>query len=1103
MTSQSEAQDATLEIERQARIMELAQQQQMALQRLDEVVQNQRNLRETIVRSNNHHPELQEGEDQEPRDEEGEEEDDLLEEERHHQQQQQQAEEEEEDQPLLDVPSRSDHARHRHRHRMMERHDGGGRGSCSITQIYFVVSATLAFLAVVTSPSNVLFSTIRVTVKEPSSQKNNRAVEAMAASSKVKDKSVLQDSLLNLDIRGGASSVDSYGNIVDRVWKKGGGEWEAVVAHSKKLKQSPSASLKGSSKKRGGKSQSSSSSPESWTDTWNSFMSELRENFNQQNLVLELFNYQLALPIFPPGILEKDAAVAAAAAAAAEKENVKQASRWMTPWEWVKQQRQRSNANESPNKADDVAKPSNDENDDKSPKSDHNYRRLVDVSHIQIHSLLSPMLDVIYPSLIHPFLSFKKESDDTATTDTITISAILQGNKNNPMQEAETKNHSTTTSLTLAGIIDKIFTSTPRLIAIANLLLAVTYLLQTAVADVFLGPVQTPPSATTNHINNPAAVPTTATRLNALDDQVRHRRRRAGRERFGGFLLFKLLLTSAVLEPDSLDLFILLSWYTFLSFLRSLSHLAGTTANHASQSGESPSLGALRLLVLVLVCDASATAGCVAVFYSTGWNMLFLLTCDCILLGIDAIAHIFRFVVAAMEEKYRVEVSVMEERQLELHELTHEAGLRDSRNDVDVDSGDGDDGELRMDDDRNNIVETIRRERSGLEEFEDDGELEGPVEEDNDIALETELRQLDQDVAIAEAEHARCMGAMDTAIFALEIYALLVTIAHFVHIWALHGTSFGLVDGVLALHLHSTISMIGKKIAERRNVHRISRELNSNFPDANDLDIRKASAAGDVCCICLNSMMVGGVKKVGCGHMFHTNCLREVVERERSIATAKCPLCRASLVTGRQEPPPVVRQPMAGGLANNGNNETTNTNNNDGALGRIGADVGPAQPANPQQIPVEESLLRFSTENILPAWLPVPAFAFEIVRRDTTVVEPNPNSEGGWQGFVRRGGEDANNDDDNGQENNEQPPPEEGENEPSFWRRLLILLGAIPMSPEEEAMALEQLVDMFPQYDRADLLRELRARRSAEAVAESILLGIFSGIPRGGGVDVD
>ena len=54
------------------------------------------------------------------------------------------------------------------------------------------------------------------------------------------------------------------------------------------------------------------------------------------------------------------------------------------------------------------------------------------------------------------------------------------------------------------------------------------------------------------------------------------------------------------------------------------------------------------------------------------------------------------------------------------------------------------------------------------------------------------------------------------------------------------------------------------------------------------------------------------------------------------------------------------------------------------------------------------------------------------------------------------------------------------------------------MSPEEEAIAMEQLVDMFPQYERSDLLRELRARRSAEAVVESVLLGVFSGVARGG-----
>ena len=84
------------------------------------------------------------------------------------------------------------------------------------------------------------------------------------------------------------------------------------------------------------------------------------------------------------------------------------------------------------------------------------------------------------------------------------------------------------------------------------------------------------------------------------------------------------------------------------------------------------------------------------------------------------------------------------------------------------------------------------------------------------------------------------------------------------------------------------------------------------------------------------------------------------------------------------------------------------------------------------------------------------------------------------------------------QEQQQQQQQEEEQGHTSFWRRLLILLGAIPMSPEEEAIAMEQLVDMFPQYERSDLLRELRSRRSAEAVVESVLLGVFSGVARGG-----
>jgi hypothetical protein len=151
----------------------------------------------------------------------------------------------------------------------------------------------------------------------------------------------------------------------------------------------------------------------------------------------------------------------------------------------------------------------------------------------------------------------------------------------------------------------------------------------------------------------------------------------------------------------------------------------------------------------------------------------------------------------------------------------------------------------------------------------------------------------------------------------------------------------------------------------------------------------------------------------------------------------------------------------------------------------------------------EHALFRFSTEGILPVWLPLPAFSFEVVRRPPIVPDtaaaaapppPGPanhtNSAANQQAAVGDRGFDQN----TGAINNVQ------QDGVSFWRRLLQLAGTIPMSPQEEAIAADQLVDMFPQYDRADLLRELRSRRSSEAVAESILLGLFSGVPRGGAI---
>jgi len=489
---------------------------------------------------------------------------------------------------------------------------------------------------------------------------------------------------------------------------------------------------------------------------------------------------------------------------------------------------------------------------------------------------------------------------------------------------------------TLPSILDKILTSTPRLLTIANLLLSCTYLLHSYIANLFLSP------------------------HNA-------HRRYNGRERLGGFLVFKLLLISAVVEPDTLDLLILLSWYTVMAFLRSLAHLAASTTAHTSQSGLPPRRGVLRLLTCVFFANVTAASACAALFHGAGWGMVVLLTCDCALLAVDVAIHGCQHAVQVLEERRYV------------------------------------------------------RESEG--------------EEENREAV----------------RHGRRVGILEGTVFGLELLGCGLTIGHFLHIWYLHGLGVGLVDGVLALHLHTAVSLACKKIAERRNIHKIARDLDSLFTTATELERQKASANADVCCICLTTLSIGHVKKVGCGHLYHSTCLREVVERARSIEAAKCPLCRAGVLDGRQQECVTV--------------------------------VAPVVPVPPPPPPVinegvgmvrEHALFRFSTEGILPAWLPLPAFSFEIVRRPNpeaavAPVVPQPPAAGVVQTAVQR------------RENNAPGP--------GFWRRLLLFAGAIPMSPEEEASALDQLVDMFPQYDRGDLRRELRDRGSAEAVVDGILMG--------------
>jgi hypothetical protein len=256
-------------------------------------------------------------------------------------------------------------------------------------------------------------------------------------------------------------------------------------------------------------------------------------------------------------------------------------------------------------------------------------------------------------------------------------------------------------------------------------------------------------------------------------------------------------------------------------------------------------------------------------------------------------------------------------------------------------------------------------------------------------------------------------------------------------------------------------------------------------------------------------MSIGNVKKVGCGHLYHAHCLREVIERAYSFEAARCPLCRASILDGRQainsnDPynniNPLTFFEGPGILTNDQFESNTGLNDNaedsgdqNESRGATPTVVLPPNIINNVSPQDERALFRFSTEGMLPAWLPIPAFSFEVVRRypagSDVMIDANPSSTQTQSAETQ----------------SEQPSSnpirvEHSNQSPSMLRRFLTFSGAVQMSEEDENIAVAQLLDMFPQYARADLLRELRTHGSTEDVVESILGGAFRGIRSDGGV---
>jgi hypothetical protein len=144
-----------------------------------------------------------------------------------------------------------------------------------------------------------------------------------------------------------------------------------------------------------------------------------------------------------------------------------------------------------------------------------------------------------------------------------------------------------------------------------------------------------------------------------------------------------------------------------------------------------------------------------------------------------------------------------------------------------------------------------------------------------------------------------------------------------------------------------------------------------------------------------------------------------------------------------------------------------------------------------QHLGNDGALFRFSTEGFLPHWIPLPAISFEIVRRQAN---PDVQYDTTGESAEVRAERTALVDPAATQEST--AAMIEDQRSGPFFHRLFGMVFAPPMTPEEEDAAVAQLVEMFPQYEREDLRRELQSRNSIEQVAESIFIGSFSGLPR-------
>lgn len=118
-----------------------------------------------------------------------------------------------------------------------------------------------------------------------------------------------------------------------------------------------------------------------------------------------------------------------------------------------------------------------------------------------------------------------------------------------------------------------------------------------------------------------------------------------------------------------------------------------------------------------------------------------------------------------------------------------------------------------------------------------------------------------------------------------DLLILSIDFCHHLHMLIWGNIILSVSSLVIAVQLRAIFYDISRRITKHKNYLQVINLMEENFPVASDEEL---SRNNDDCAICWDHM--SSARKLPCGHLFHTTCLRSWLEQDTS-----CPTCRHSL----------------------------------------------------------------------------------------------------------------------------------------------------------------------------------------------------------------